>query len=80
MRCRPFVPSRTRVEFSVSDTGRGIPDSVLATLFEAFRQRQSHGSYAFSSAGLGLSICQKLIAAMGGELKVETKLEHGTRF
>jgi len=71
---------RSRVEFSVQDTGRGIPDQVMGSLFEAFRQRQTPGDYAFSSAGLGLSICQKLIAAMGGELHVATELEKGTRF
>lgn len=70
----------THVEFSVTDTGRGIPPSVLQTLFEPFRPRLAPGQYAFSSAGLGLSICQKLIHAMGGELKVETELEKGTRF
>lgn len=70
----------THVEFSVTDTGRGIPASVLQTLFEPFRPRLAPGQYAFSSAGLGLSICQKLIHAMGGELKVETELEKGTRF
>lgn len=71
---------RVRVEFAVVDTGRGIPPSVMSHLFEAFRQRQMPGDYAFSSAGLGLSICQKLVRAMGGELQVETQLEHGTRF
>lgn len=71
---------RTRIEFSVRDTGRGIPPNVVANLFEAFRQRQMPGDYAFSSAGLGLSICQKLVRAMGGELEVETELEKGTRF
>ncbi len=71
---------RTRVEFSVRDTGRGIPPQVQANLFEAFRQRNIPGDYAFSSAGLGLSICQKLVRAMGGELQVETELEQGTRF
>lgn len=71
---------RTRVEFSVRDTGRGIPPHVLNNLFEAFRQRQVPGDYAFSSAGLGLSICQKLVGAMGGGLGVETELEKGTRF
>lgn len=71
---------RTRVEFSVRDTGRGIPSHVQTHLFEAFRQRQSAGDYAFSSAGLGLSICEKLVQAMGGELTVETELEKGTRF
>lgn len=76
--CREL--DRTRVEFSVRDTGRGIPDYVLSNLFEAFRQRQVPGDYAFSSAGLGLSICQKLVGAMGGTLGVETALEKGTRF
>ena len=71
---------RTRVEFVVQDTGRGIPPHVLATLFDAFRRRQAPGDYAFSSAGLGLSICRKLIVAMGGELVVETELERFTRF
>jgi len=71
---------RSRLEFSVKDTGRGIPPHVMSNLFEAFRQRQITGDYAFSSAGLGLSICKKLIAAMGGELGVETELEKGTRF
>lgn len=71
---------RSTIEFSVRDTGRGIPAHVVANLFEAFRQRNTPGDYAFSSAGLGLSICQKLVRAMGGELEVETELERGTRF
>ncbi|MGQ0539655.1 MAG: sensor histidine kinase [Gemmatimonadaceae bacterium] len=76
--CREL--DKTRVELSVQDTGRGIPKHVLDNLFEAFRQRHSPGDYAFSSAGLGLSICQLLVRAMGGELQVETELERGTRF
>jgi signal transduction histidine kinase len=72
--------SRTGVEFSVQDTGRGIPPAVMATLFDSFRHRQRPGEYAFSSAGLGLSICQKLVAAMGGTLEVDTSPEKGTRF
>lgn len=76
--CRPL--SKTLVEFSVKDTGRGIPAEVLPTLFDAFRRRVRPGQYAFSSAGLGLSICRKLVARMGGELQVETAPGHGTRF
>ncbi|HEX5581004.1 MAG TPA: HAMP domain-containing sensor histidine kinase [Gemmatimonadaceae bacterium] len=76
----PRAMGRERVEFVVEDTGRGIPQHVMATLFDAFRRRQTMGDYAFSSAGLGLSICRKLISAMGGELRVETELERGTRF
>ena len=68
------------LEFAVRDTGRGIPESSLAMLFEPFRRRQRNRDYAFSGSGLGLSICRKLVEAMHSELKVETEAEHGTRF
>jgi signal transduction histidine kinase len=69
-----------RVEFSVRDTGRGIPPQSMATLFEPFRRRQKPGEYAFSGSGLGLSICRKLVEAMGSTLQVETEQGAGTRF
>lgn len=69
-----------RVEFSVRDTGRGIPPQSMATLFEPFRRRQKQGEYAFSGSGLGLSICRKLVEAMGSTLQVETEQGAGTRF
>lgn len=68
------------VEFSVRDTGRGIPPQSMATLFEPFRRRQKQGEYAFSGSGLGLSICRKLVEAMGAELRVHTAPDYGTRF
>ncbi len=68
-----------RLEFSVRDTGRGIPPKVMSSLFDPFRRRDP-GDYAFSSAGLGLSICRKLVSAMGGTLGVETSDTNGTRF
>ncbi len=71
---------RMRLEFSVSDTGRGIPPAVMHTLFDAFRVRGPQSDYFFSSAGLGLATCHKLIAAMGGELKVDSVVDRGTRF
>lgn len=70
---------RTALRFTVLDTGRGIPPQVLTTLCDSFRTRAENG-YSFSSAGLGLAICHKLISAMGGELGVDTELEKGTRF
>jgi signal transduction histidine kinase len=76
--CEPRT--RTKLEFSVTDTGRGIPPDALPTLFDPFRQRANRSEYAFSSSGLGLSICQQLVQAMGGDLKVETELGKGTRF
>jgi hypothetical protein len=73
------APSPSRLEFSVRDTGRGIPAQVMSSLFDPFRRRDP-GDYAFSSAGLGLSICRKLVAAMDGTLGVETSETNGTRF
>jgi signal transduction histidine kinase len=70
----------TLIEFSVRDTGRGIPPQAMAMLFEPFRRRQKDRDYAFSGSGLGLSICRKLVEAMKSELKVETALGAGTRF
>ncbi len=72
--------SRSTLEFSVQDTGRGIPPEVMSCLFETFRRRRAAGDYSFSSAGLGLSICRKLIIAMGGNLEVDTSPTTGTRF
>lgn len=72
--------SATRVKFEVRDTGRGIPSAVQATLFDAFRRRVGPGDYIFSSAGLGLSICQSLVRAMESELLVESTENVGSRF
>ncbi len=69
-----------RVQFSVRDTGRGMTPQVVQTLFEAFRRRERPGEYFFSSAGLGLTICRKLVQKMGGELTVETAPGVGTSF
>jgi signal transduction histidine kinase len=66
------------VEFWVKDTGHGIPDAVLAMLFDGFRPGSA--GIRFSSAGLGLAICRTMLEAMGSALKVETTPEKGTRF
>jgi signal transduction histidine kinase len=74
--CTEHTP--TLVEFWIEDTGRGIPDNVLAMLFDGFRP----GSVGmrFSSAGLGLAICRNLLEKMGSTLLVDTAVEEGTRF
>ncbi|HSE28918.1 MAG TPA: HAMP domain-containing sensor histidine kinase, partial [Gemmatimonadales bacterium] len=69
-----------QVEFSVRDTGRGIPAEAMLTLYEPFRRRHKPGEYTFSGSGLGLSICRKLVEAMGSSLQVETEAGKGTRF
>ena len=68
------------VEFAVQDSGRGISPAAMRTLFEPFRRRQNEGEYTFSGSGLGLSICRKLVEAMGSEMQVDTVPNKGTRF
>jgi signal transduction histidine kinase len=72
--------SETRVELAVADTGPGIPEHVLAQLYQPFRPSCSPGGSRFSNAGLGLAICRRLVELMGGELRVETGPGRGTRF
>jgi len=74
------IEREEQVEFSVRDTGRGIPPQAMALLFEPFRRRQREGEYAFSGSGLGLSICRKFVESMGSQLEVQTELGKGTRF
>ncbi len=70
--------NENRMEFWVKDTGRGIPDSVLAMLYDGFRPGAL--GIRFSSAGLGLAICRTVLEAMGSALKIETSPTDGTRF
>ena len=68
------------LDCTVCDSGRGIPEAAMASLFEPFRRRQQPGDYAFSGSGLGLSICRKLVEAMDSELRVATVQGEGTCF
>jgi signal transduction histidine kinase len=75
-----------RVEFSVVDTGKGIDASIMPTLFDPVRrarrsgEHEDHVAKLFSQTGLGLTICRKLVATMGSELEVESRVGWGTRF
>jgi signal transduction histidine kinase len=69
-----------RVEFAVRDSGKGIAPQVLDTLWQPMRRADGGSGYAFSPARLGLMMCRKLVAAMGSELRVETRVGWGSRF
>lgn len=66
--------------FSVSDTGIGIPEDKLATVFNPFSQGDSSTTRIHGGTGLGLAISKKLVHLMGGALEVESKKGEGTRF
>jgi signal transduction histidine kinase/CheY-like chemotaxis protein len=65
--------------FEVEDTGAGIAEEELNTLFEAFTQTET-GRQSEEGTGLGLSISQKFVQLMGGEIGVNSKLGKGTVF
>ena len=71
---------RDRIEFGVRDSGKGIAPHVIETIWQPLRRAEGASGYAFSPAGLGLTMCRKLVEAMGSELHVETQQGWGTRF
>ncbi|MBF0382884.1 MAG: PAS domain S-box protein [Magnetococcales bacterium] len=68
------------LRYIVSDTGIGIPENRIETIFKPFKQAESSTTRRFGGTGLGLSICQKLIARMGGKIWVKSKLDQGSTF
>lgn len=68
------------IEFRVIDTGIGIPEEKLNTIFESFTQGDDDVSRKYGGTGLGLSISKRLVSLFGGELKVESKKSIGTKF
>ncbi|MFT5347027.1 MAG: signal transduction histidine kinase/ActR/RegA family two-component response regulator [bacterium] len=71
---------KSTIEFSVIDTGIGIPKDKLDSVFEAFVQTSDDTARKYGGTGLGLSIVQKLLELMNGEIKVESEFGVGTKF
>ena len=72
--------SDTTVEFSVSDTGIGIPAAAIPTLFEAFEQTDLVKNRDQKGTGLGLSIAWALVGMMDGQITVESEYGRGSVF
>jgi len=66
--------------FYVRDTGIGIKKSNLNFIFERFGQVSQPFDGKYGGSGLGLSISKKLVELLGGILKVESKINHGSEF
>ena len=73
-------PNHCRLRVSVMDTGIGIAEDKLKTVFERFTQADQSTTRKFGGTGLGLSISQRLIEAMGGEIGVTSRLRKGSTF
>ncbi len=71
---------RVIIEFSISDTGIGIPDDKLDHIFENFNQASSGTSRMYGGTGLGLAIVKQLVELQGGKIRVKSKIKKGSDF
>jgi len=77
---RDLGHDRVLLEVAVADTGIGIDQAALPSLFERFRQADSGISRRYGGSGLGLAICRGLLDLMGGTIAVETEIGSGSTF
>jgi hypothetical protein len=72
--------NRNTILFEVSDTGIGIPENRLSTIFESFTQASNETTRKYGGTGLGLTIVKQLAELQGGNVKVVSKIDEGSTF
>ena len=71
---------KVTIEFAVTDTGIGILENKIGTIFDTFQQATSCTSRLFGGTGLGLAIVKQLVEPQGGSISVKSKLDEGSTF
>jgi signal transduction histidine kinase len=74
-----LTADRKRVEFEITDTGTGIEESKIDSIFEPFHQADNSTQRAYSGLGLGLTVARRMTELVGGKLEVSSKRQVGTR-
>ncbi|WP_025615496.1 ATP-binding protein [Cellulophaga baltica] len=72
--------SKVVLDFSVTDTGIGIAEDKLTTIFDYYKQASDDTQKNYGGTGLGLSIVKHIIASLNGEISVASELGVGTTF
>jgi CheY-like chemotaxis protein len=72
--------ANVNIEFMVADTGIGIPEHMIPTIFENFVQATTSTARLFGGTGLGLAIVKKLVEKQGGIITVKSKIDQGSTF
>jgi signal transduction histidine kinase len=70
---------RKSVEFEITDTGTGIEESKIDSIFEPFHQADNSTQRAYSGLGLGLTVARRMAELIGGKLEVSSQPNVGTR-
>ncbi|KAK7351326.1 hypothetical protein VNO77_10693 [Canavalia gladiata] len=68
------------IRCDVYDTGIGIPENAIPTLFKRYMQVSADHARKYGGTGLGLAICKQLVELMGGRLTVSSKEHQGSTF
>ncbi len=71
---------KVTLEIKVADTGIGIPQNKIATIFENFEQAHTNNSSVYGGTGLGLAIVKQLVEKQGGTISVKSKVDEGSTF
>ncbi|WP_417225654.1 CHASE domain-containing protein [Amphritea sp.] len=69
-----------RLRFRVSDTGLGMPEGQIHSLFESFSQLDASTTRKYGGTGLGLAICRSLAELMGGSIEASSTFGQGSEF